>query len=58
MHSKGKIPREEGFLRGAVFSRKRGSESFGASVLNEFEFLTMHHFKKLQWEDNGSPMGG
>ena len=46
MHGKGKIRREEGFLRGLYLRENGALKAFGASVLKEFEFLTMHHLKK------------
>ena len=46
MHGKGKIPQEEGFLRGLYLRENGARKAFVAGVLNEFEFLTMHHFKK------------
>ena len=46
MPGKGNFPREEGFLRGLFLRENRAQKAFGASVLNEFEFLTMHYFQK------------
>ena len=50
MPGKGKFSREEGFLGGGggLYLRENGAwKAFGASVLDEFEFLTMHYFKKI-----------
>ena len=45
MHGKGKFSREEGFL-GGLYLRENGTrKAFGASVLNEFEFLTRLHLR-------------
>ena len=56
MHGKGKISREEGFLRGPVFVRKRGSESFWGKCLKRIRVSDNASFpkKSSQWEDNGS----
>ena len=47
MPDKGKFSRDKGFLGVPVFARKQAWKAFEASVLNEFEFLTMHHLKKI-----------
>ena len=50
--AKGRLPGKRVFL--GVYSRENGArKAFGASVLNEFEFLTRLHFSKKTGEDNG-----
>ena len=54
MHGKGKIPGEEGFLRGSVFARKRGSESFWGKCFKRIRVSDNASFKKKsRWEENG-----
>ena len=55
MHGQGNIPWEEGFLRGPVFARKRGLESFWGKCLKRIRVSANASFqKKSRWEDNGS----
>ena len=55
MPGKGKFSREEGFLGGPVFARKRGSESFWGKCLKRIRVSDNASFKKKsRWEDNGS----
>ena len=44
MPRKGKISREEGFLRGTLFQSVRGSESFWGKCLKQFQFSENTYF--------------
>ena len=45
--AKGSFPGKRVFLGGGLYLRENGArKAFWASVLNKFEFLTMHHLKK------------
>ena len=46
MHGKGKIPLEEGFLRGPEFARKRGLESFWGKFLKRIRVSDNASFQK------------
>ena len=45
--AKGSFPGKRVFLGGLYLRENRARKAFGASVFNEFEFLTMHHFKNV-----------
>ena len=46
--AKGSFPGKRVFLGGGLYLRENGAwKAFGASVLNEFEFLTKLIFKKI-----------
>ena len=47
MPGKGKFSWEEGFLWGLYLRENGARKAFGASVLNEFEFLTKLNLKKI-----------
>ena len=44
MPRKGKLSREEGFLRGTLFQSKWGSESFCGKCLKQFRFSENTYF--------------
>ena len=52
--AKGSFPGKKVFFGGLYLRENGARKAFGASVLNEFEFMTMHNFKKSRWKDDGS----